>query len=114
MAEKKSNLQNDFLLVAAIDIGTTFSGYAFATKGEYNSNPLSTSVKTWHNCLYQSLKTSSTVLFNADKTFDSFGFMAESKYTNLDEQDKHNWYYFQKFKMILYKNMVSLSYFIVS
>ena len=114
MAEKKSSVQNDFDLVAAIDIGTTFSGYAFATKGEYNSNPLSAYARTWNNGHYQSLKTSTTVLFNADKTFDSFGFTAESKYTNLDEQDKPNWYFFQKFKMILYKNKVSLSYFTVS
>ena len=31
---------DDYLLVAAIDFGTAYSGYAFSTRGEYAKDPL--------------------------------------------------------------------------
>ena len=35
------------LLVAAIDFGTTFSGWAFLFKHEYNKDPSMVTCKTW-------------------------------------------------------------------
>lgn len=35
------------LLVASIDFGTTFSGWAFSFKHEFDSNPLQISARNW-------------------------------------------------------------------
>lgn len=62
----------------------------------------------WPNEVYQSSKTSTTILLDADKKFHSFGFQAETDYANLAQDDKHrDWYYFRRFKMVLFENMVS-------
>ena len=101
---------SDPLLVAAIDFGTTFSGYAFAFKGDYKEDSLKISGFTWSlgSQAGLSLKTPTCVLFNQHGMFDSFGGDAEDKYTSLAEDEKHrNWYFFRRFKMQLYRNNVS-------
>ena len=101
---------SDPLLVAAIDFGTTFSGYAFAFKGDYIEDPLKISGFTWTlgSQAGLSLKTPTCVLFNQRGMFDSFGGDAEDKYTSLAEDEKHrDWYFFRRFKMQLYRNKVS-------
>lgn len=96
-------------VVAAIDFGTTFSGYAFSFLYEYTNDPFKISTTTWpagSGCL-ESLKTSTCVLYDPDKKFDSFGYEAEEKYSNLALEDKHHeWFYFSRFKMMLYNKKV--------
>lgn len=63
---------------------------------------------TWTNPAFQSLKTSTTILFDPDKKFNSFGFEAESKYAEkVTGNENQQWYYFKSFKMLLYENKVS-------
>ncbi|XP_033742556.1 heat shock 70 kDa protein 12B-like [Pecten maximus] len=94
------------LLSAAIDFGTTFSGYAFSTTNDFKSSPQNVASVTWSagsGCL-QSLKTSTCVLFDQNGDFHSFGFEAEDKYSDLAYDNLHKgWYYFRRFKMILYQ-----------
>nr|XP_022323071.1 heat shock 70 kDa protein 12B-like isoform X4 [Crassostrea virginica] len=93
------------LLVAAIDFGTTFSGYAFSFLHDYKRDPLKISANTWNAGIGQLVtqKTSTCVLFDAAGKFHSFGFEAEEKYSNLALDAQHNdWYYFRRFKMMLY------------
>nr|XP_022326103.1 heat shock 70 kDa protein 12A-like isoform X2 [Crassostrea virginica] len=93
------------LLVAAIDFGTTFSGYAFSFLHDYKREPLKISTNSWTAGVGQlmTLKTSTCVLFDAAGKFHSFGFEAEEKYSNLALDDNHHdWYYFRRFKMMLY------------
>ncbi|XP_078325395.1 heat shock 70 kDa protein 12B-like [Crassostrea virginica] len=93
------------LLVAAIDFGTTFSGYAFSFLHDYNRDPLKISTNSWNAGIgkLMTLKTSTCVLFDATGKFHSFGFEAEEKYSNLALEDNHHdWYYFRRFKMMLY------------
>lgn len=102
---------NDFSLVAAIDFGTTYSGYAFLSRDEYNRNPMSVTAKMWSSPNYNSLKTPTNILFDCHKQFHSFGFEAESKYLHLledEDGDADEWYYFTHFKMILYQNTVCI------
>ena len=102
---------NDYLVVAAIDFGTTFSGYAFSMYHEYQSDPTKCSTFTWTagSGGLQSLKSSTCVLFDKHKKFAAFGFEAEDKYSDLAlENEHHNWYFFRRFKMQLYKQIVSL------
>ncbi|XP_078325404.1 heat shock 70 kDa protein 12A-like isoform X1 [Crassostrea virginica] len=93
------------LLVAAIDFGTTFSGYAFSFLHDYKRDPLKISANSWNAGIGHlvTLKTSTCVLFDAAGNFHSFGFEAEEKYSNLAlDEMHHNRYYFRRFKMMLY------------
>lgn len=97
------------ILVAAIDFGTTFSGYAFSFLHDYNRDHLKISANTWTADVGSlvSLKTSACVLFDSAQKLYSFGYESEEKYSNLAIDDKHHdWYYFRRFKMLLYNKMV--------
>ncbi|XP_061163998.1 heat shock 70 kDa protein 12B-like [Saccostrea echinata] len=90
------------LLVAAIDFGTAYSGYAFSSRGDFTTNPLKISAHEWNKDLI-SHKTPTSVLLNKDKELDSFGDEAEKKFMELSEDEKHrDYYFFRKFKMLLY------------
>jgi len=97
------------VIVAAIDFGTTFSGYAFSFRHDYERDPLKISANHWiaGGQGLISLKTPSTLLLAPNKQFHSFGYEAENKYSELTENEKHTgWLYFTKFKMILHNNKV--------
>lgn len=94
------------LLVAAIDFGTTYSGCAFSFYDEFKKDPTKSFVKNWidPNSSMMYCKTSTCILFNEEKEFNEFGFAAEAKYLDLMlENDHHNWYFFRRFKMVLYE-----------
>ncbi|KAL4239421.1 Heat shock 70 kDa protein 12A [Mactra antiquata] len=101
MAEMKSHCTR--LLVAAMDFGTTYSGYAFSFRDkplDIQTNP------NWHAGSEKliSLKNPTCVLLKPNKEFHSFGFEAENKYGDLAEDDEHHgWYFFRRFKMALYE-----------
>ena len=104
------------LLVAAIDFGTTFSGYAFSFLHDYKRDPLKISANSWNAGIGHlvTLKTSTCVLFDAAGNFHSFGFEAEEKYSNLAlDEMHHNWYYFRRFKMMLYDKTVRMSFYLI-
>lgn len=97
------------VLVAAIDFGTTFSGYAFSFMHEHKKDPLKISTTNWTagSGGLVSLKTPTCVLFDQTGKFHSFGYDAEENYSNLALEDKHHdWFYFSRFKMMLYNTKV--------
>jgi len=97
------------MIVAAMDFGTTFSGYAFAFRSDYIQDPMRISGNQWAtgSQVGVSLKTSTCVLFSPDEQFHSFGFEAEDHYSELTMDNAHrDWFYFRRFKMMLYKNQV--------
>jgi hypothetical protein len=102
------------LLVAAIDFGTTYSGYAFITKDDYEKCMGDNSrihCPTWAGPGGRSYKAPTTVLFQPNKTFHSFGYEAEKFYLeNSDNLDLKEWYYFKHFKMKLYTDKVKSSF----
>ncbi|XP_061167539.1 heat shock 70 kDa protein 12A-like [Saccostrea echinata] len=94
----------DFLVVSAIDFGTTYSGYAFALRDTPNDIY---SPSTWYagGSTLASLKTPTCILLKEDKSFDCFGYEAQNKYASLAEDGKHgDYYFFEQFKMILHQN----------
>jgi len=97
---------DNFLLVAAIDYGTTYSGYALSFKND----PMKIQTNLGWNAGSERLishKTPTCVLVNPQKQFDSFGYDAENKYMDLLEEDDHEgWMFFQRFKMILHNSQV--------
>ncbi|XP_052688523.1 heat shock 70 kDa protein 12A-like [Crassostrea angulata] len=99
------------LLVAAMDFGTAYSGYAFSFRSDYRLDPLKIEVNHWTGNASQTMspKAPSSVLLNPDKTFKSFGYTAEEEYSSLVENGQHQeWYFFTKIKMrLLYKEKIS-------
>lgn len=105
-----SKIEN-YLIVAAIDFGTTFSGYAYSSRHDFQIDPMKVTMKTWvdptSSMIYK--KTSTCILFTKEKKFSKFGFDAEAKYLDLlldddTTNDKaKDWYFFRRFKMALYE-----------
>ena len=97
------------IVVAAIDFGTTYSGWAFSFKHEFESEPTKISSKHWRGGQLISHKGPTCVLIKPDgKTIHSFAFDAETKYADLCSNGEHtDWYYFRRFKMMLYDIVVS-------
>lgn len=99
--------------MAAIDFGTTYSGWAFSFRHEFELDPIKVSAKNWTGGQLVSSKGPTCVLIKPDgKTFHSFGYEAESKYAELaEEQEQHRgWYFFKRFKMMLFGKIVSVVY----
>ncbi|CAG2190341.1 unnamed protein product [Mytilus edulis] len=96
---------SESLFVAAIDFGTTFSGYAFSNRNDYKDDPSKVAGCHWSVGSQPglSLKTPSCILFDPEQNFDSFGGEAEDKYTELAQEEEHgDWYFFRRFKMQIY------------
>lgn len=97
------------LVAAAIDIGTTHSGYAFSFKHEYDADPLKITSTNWETGFGTtvSIKTPTCVLFDKDKVFHSFGYEAEEKYLYLALDEEHQeWYFFKNFITTLFNKKV--------
>lgn len=104
----------DCLLVAAIDFGTTYSGYAFGMVGDLENDLMKIHAnQAWvsgqKNLL--SLKTPTCLLLDENQQFKSFGYEAENQYNNIMmDEETENYYYFYRFKMNLHENEVTLFY----
>ena len=104
-------------MVAAIDFGTTYSGYAFSWRHDYLKNPLKIQTNTAWNAggrQLMSLKAPTCVLLNKQKELESFGYEAENRYTDIViDGEQNDYYYFHRFKMNLHKNEVFLYYYML-
>lgn len=103
--------RSDKVLVAAIDIGTTHSGWAFSLKDDYKADPLRITSFNWladFGALMR-VKTSTCILFDKKQQFDSFGYEAEDKYSELAEEEEHQeWYFIKNFKTTLFNTKVRI------
>ena len=98
-----------YVLAVAIDFGTTYSGYAFSFKSDPHSIRMN---KSWGASLgFWSLKTPTSLLVDPKGKMEAFGFEAEEKYSDLEQDevipDKYALY--QKFKMMLHNDKVQFS-----
>ncbi|KAL3863802.1 hypothetical protein ACJMK2_005534 [Sinanodonta woodiana] len=93
------------LLTAAIDFGTTYSGYAYSFVNE----PTKVYINYWKSKIARA-KTPTVLLLNPDKSVAAFGEDAQEKYLKLvKEKQAENWYYFENFKMELYSKQPPLA-----
>lgn len=91
-------------VVAAIEFGTTLSGYAFSFRDTCKwTDPYFESFdKRYH-------KVATSLLLNPDQSFCKFGFAAEEEYALLVEEDKHrDYFFFRRFMSILKPNNTGL------
>ena len=100
-----SSTEEEFKIIAAIDFGTTFSGYAYALMS--NKDNIYTNRNWGQTQGFLLQKTPSCLLLKPDAQFDSFGFEAVTKFNDLTEDEAANYYYFDRFKMKLYDNKVN-------
>ncbi len=100
-----ANAEKHFV-VAAIDFGTTYSGYAFSFTRDPDSIHM---MRKWEggDPGVTNQKTPTTLLLRPNGEFHSFGFGARDHYHDLEESETKKWYYFEKFKMSLHSNQVS-------
>ena len=95
-------------VVAAIDFGTTYSGYAFS----FTRDPESIHImRKWEggDPGVTNHKTPTTLLLKPNGDFHSFGFGARDFYHDLEEAEAKKWLYFEKFKMTLHSSQVLAS-----
>lgn len=96
------------LIVAAIDFGTTFSGYAFS----FRDNWAKVLTNNWQGGSLLSHKAPTVLLLNSKAEFVAFGFEAEDKYATMTESGAHRDHYlFLRFKMILHQDEVNCLYY---
>lgn len=91
--EEKKKFVTKHKTVAAIDFGTSYSGYAFSSQ----ENPLEVVTGKWKTNsseLLESLKTPTSLLFKSNGLVESFGYEAEQKFKALVEENKHHDYRF--------------------
>lgn len=95
------------ILVCAIDIGSTYSGYAYAEVKDVSEVILS----EWNTHLHVSYKTSTSLLLDRSNKFVAFGYEADSKYAELVE-DGHQVDYFYCYRALLdLRREVHLKYY---
>lgn len=105
-ASGSSSPSDKHFVVAAIDFGTTYSGYAFSFTRDPDSIHM---MRKWEggDPGVSNQKTPTTLLLKPNGEFHSFGFGARDIYHDLEEAEAKRWYYFEKFKMSLHSNQVS-------
>ncbi|XP_035673083.1 heat shock 70 kDa protein 12B-like [Branchiostoma floridae] len=94
---------SQYMAVVAIDFGTTFSGFAFSFNHQEGERGILVN-KAWGNEKgYQALKTPTCLLLDPKERFRSFGFEAKEEYAMLEEKGDTKYYFFDLFKMSLFK-----------
>ncbi|XP_052286102.1 heat shock 70 kDa protein 12B-like isoform X2 [Dreissena polymorpha] len=91
--------------VAALELGTTHSGYAFSFTHDPNNVVINKNWLYGGSSTEVATKTPTIVLLDNKGAFHSFGFDAEKQYDFLANENTHQgWRLFRRFKMELYKN----------
>ena len=98
--------KSPYLRVVAIDFGTTYSGWAFSSRYEFENNQ-SVHTHNWYVDSCPPSKTDTCILFDAEEELVAFGHNAKEKYLGICEEGKEDDYlFFSNFKMVLYENSV--------
>ena len=105
---REAQHRDPYDVVVAIDFGTSFSGFAFSFNHRDGSEDIYMN-REWGSAQgYKTLKTPTCILLNPQKKFVRFGFEAAEKYAELEETNDKTFYFFDRFKMMLYGSEVSL------
>ncbi|XP_021109010.1 heat shock 70 kDa protein 12A isoform X4 [Heterocephalus glaber] len=100
-ANSNASEQQTFLVVVAIDFGTTSSGYAYSFTKEPECIHV---MRRWEggDPGVSNQKTPTTILLTPERKFHSFGYAARDFYHDLDPNEAKQWLYLEKFKMKLH------------
>ena len=95
-----------YIAVVAIDFGTTFSGFAFAFNHKDGEKGIHMNKEWGTDQGYATMKAPTCLLLNPNKSFNSFGYEAQDRFAELEEEEAREYYFFEKFKMVLHKDEV--------
>ncbi|XP_042193025.1 heat shock 70 kDa protein 12A isoform X2 [Callorhinchus milii] len=100
-SDQAVSLHQAYVVVIAIDFGTTSSGYAYSFTRDSESIHI---MRRWEggDPGVSNQKTPTTILLTPEGTYHSFGYAARDFYHDLDPNDSKQWLYFEKFKMKLH------------
>uniref|UniRef100_A0A672S3M7 Heat shock protein 12A n=3 Tax=Sinocyclocheilus grahami TaxID=75366 RepID=A0A672S3M7_SINGR len=100
-SEENEPTRHPYVVVVAIDFGTTSSGYAYAFTKEPECIH---TMRRWEggDPGVSNQKTPTTILLTPDRKFHSFGYAARDFYHDLDPTESKQWLYLEKFKMKLH------------
>lgn len=94
-------------IVVALDVGTSYSGYAYSDKKEIKREDINLNEWSGNFTHDKKAKCPTVVMLNEDKSFNSFGYKAEDFYAKMVKDKTHLKYYrFRDFKMKLYHEKV--------
>ncbi|XP_063415843.1 heat shock 70 kDa protein 12A-like [Mytilus trossulus] len=103
-----STAHGRYIFSAAIDLGTTYSGYAYSSKDDYTKEPTKIHTNVWTASKLMSLKAPTAVLLDSSQAFVAFGYEAENMYSELVSEGEHeDYYYFHNFKMLLHERRIT-------
>uniref|UniRef100_A0A8C4TDP6 Heat shock 70 kDa protein 12A n=1 Tax=Erpetoichthys calabaricus TaxID=27687 RepID=A0A8C4TDP6_ERPCA len=102
-----ASTMSDTLLIVAIDFGTAFSGYCYSVNSKRDVNSKVNKVTWDREYGFRSPKTRTCVLFNKHEEFEKFGLDALLCYTRMGAREATEFYFFENFKMKLYKKDIS-------
>ena len=100
----------DYACVAAIDFGTTYSGFAFS----FASNPDDVHMYwDWGNCMGvpRTFKAPTTVLVGPDRQFVAFGYEAYKSFYSMKAEVAAQHSFFTHYKMHLHDTVVRWHYY---
>ncbi|TRY60482.1 hypothetical protein DNTS_028913, partial [Danionella cerebrum] len=99
--DENEQSSQSYVVVVAIDFGTTSSGYAYAFTKEPECIH---TMRRWEggDPGVSNQKTPTTILLTPDRKFHSFGYAARDFYHDLDPTESKQWLYLEKFKMKLH------------
>lgn len=98
---------SNYSVIAALDIGTTHSGYAYTFCSQQDLKDIKFSYWIFREGPFISIKTSTCILLNKMREFECFGYEAEEKYAELCVKGHQDDFYFIKhFTSELYKYKV--------
>lgn len=86
-------------LVVAFNIGEIYTRYTFSTNAQFNNDPIKINDILWHSYYNQmSNQTPTSIILNAEKGFQSYGFEEEDQYLlSCENNEDNNFYFFQHF-----------------
>ena len=90
-----------YRVVAAIDFGTAYSGYAYAFTADPDNIYLMRRTDS-NQPGVNNHKVPCILLLDENGEFDSFGNEARERYFDMEEERARDFYYFEKFKLALH------------
>lgn len=98
-----------YRVVAAIDFGTTYSGYAYAFTTQPDNIHLMRRTDS-NQPGVSNYKVPCILLLKENGELDSFGNEARERYYDMDEEKARNYFYLEKFKLALHFSEVVYRY----
>ena len=87
-----------FIAVVAIDLGTTFSGFAFAFNNKEGEKSIHMNKEWGSDQGYSTMKTPTCLLLNPDQSFNSCGYVAKINLLILRKRKLDNIFIFKALK----------------